>query len=751
MKKQLLQLLTTALFCLTVRAAEIAVIHDNTITSMHEEAAILEKNIATDRYKISELPGLVRKLPSYRMVIFGTTANYHARIDFKKYHAQFRNFLRDGGILLILDANYPEVLGATIDHLADSKKLVHNWGCGNMENLGMVTPLDPYKQTLFTFPVKGGSDEFPLWLRGGHFVKISAPWQPVAKCRCGHTVIAEHSYGKGKIIVTPLFALFSADGKRFVASLAQNLLFRQKCAKSGVEVRDFHVDYRAAKPRFTLQLRNISGKELEVDGRIIFSENLLPMQNIKRRLAPGAIEKIDLELACARPVTAGVVLQTLQLAFTGKFAPPDLSPVYHLPDRIFPARAKEFNIPVKHRQKAAFSGAYLLTDNQRIAAKINNEQATLITVDLSSLPAGKHTLQPVLLTKEGKELLLPEKTVTVTGKNMKLDVDPRGNLLRDGKLFYPMVWYHVSLAAGVTQKSKLECLDFTARYGYNTVFILSDGRKEDDEFMRLAAEKNIAVICSNRGDHIIKEKKDLWSAVISWGSIDEPEHWGHTPEDVRKMAARSFELDPRCPIFSSMETIHTLKRYAGVTDMFATHGYPVGVTSLDLVSRKLRLLTDLAQQYMFVPIGTVQCFGYPGQPATGYTVMPTPSQVRNMTWQALAANIKGITWYTFADGGFNLPDHKPLYELMKKLPREVHLAIPFIQHGSYSRPSTGDNKVYAARWIKGDEILEVYINTDTRTRSITVNPVPGVKPVFGSRPVMSRITLKPEEVVIWKK
>ena len=154
---------------------------------------------------------------------------------------------------------------------------------------------------------------------------------------------------------------------------------------------------------------------------------------------------------------------------------------------------------------------------------------------------------------------------------------------------------------------------------------------------------------------------------------------------------------------------------------------------------------------MFVPIGTVQCFGYPGKPATGYTVMPTPSQVRNMTYQALAANIKGITWYVFADGGFNLPDNKPLYELMKKLPREIKVVIPFIQKGEYSRPETGNKKVYAARWVKGEEVLEIYINTDNKKQSISVEPSPGVKPLFRSRPVTRKLTLNAEEVVIWKK
>ena len=660
-------------------------------------------------------------------------------------------FLTAGGIILLLDANYTETVTMVIGSLVNAG-INHRWGCGDVETPGQLNILPEYRKTLFSYPIAAGTPEFPTNLRGGHLVNPPAPWHTVARCRCGHSAVIEHSFGRGKIVATPLFALFSADGKQFIASLVQNLLFRQKCAAAGVEISGFQVDYRQQQPLFSVTFKNISGMNKKISGRIVFAENIIAPEYFTRDLPASKSFTVSAVLKTPIPLTAGVVLTEPFLAFTGKFTPPDLTPVCALPDRIFSARTGNFNIRIKHKVKAAYSGAYLTVDGKiRIPCRLNNANATVINTDISALSPGKHTFQVVLTAKNGLELPLKKQSAIITGKNMKLNVDEKGNLRRNGKLFFPMMWYHVSLADGVTQQSKMECLDFTIQYGYNSIYILSDGRKEDDIFMKKAAENNIAIFCFNRGHNILLEKKDLWDAVVSWEPQDEPEHWGLTPEDVRRRAAITFAAEPRCPVFSSMETAHTVKRYAGTTDIFATHGYPVGVCGLDLVSRKLRLLTDLAEEYMFVPIGTVQCFGYPGKPASGYTVMPTPGQVRNMTYQALAANIKGITWYTFADGGFNLPDEKPLYELMKTLPQEVKVFIPYIQNGKYFRLDCGNENVCAARWIWGSKVLEVYINMSNKPQQIKVSPLPGLKPRFNSHPVSTVLTVAPEGTVLWEK
>lgn len=735
-----------------LNAADVATLHADQWSSMNDEPEILKKLVPTDCYTIKDLDKLMANLQSYKLLLIGSQANYKAKIDFRKYHRQMKDFLSGGGIILLFDANYAETTTMVTGSLVNTQ-INHRWGCGDMETPGLLNIMPDYRKTLFTFPETAGTPQFPINLRGGHSVDPPAPWRTIARCRCGHSVLLEQSFGKGKIVVTPLFALFSADGKRFTASLVQNLLFRQKCNAAGVEIAGFKVDYKGKQPRFSLTFKNISGKEKRFSGRVVFSGSLIAPEYFDLTLPEGKSFTLYAELKTHSPVTAGVVFEEPFLAFTGKFAPPDLTPESALPDRIFSARTKEFNIRIKHKIKAAFSGAYLIVDGKkRIPCRINNAGASIISADISAVGAGKHTFQIVLTKKENNhEIRLKPQSAIITGKNMKLNVDPRGNLMRNGELFFPMMWYHVSLAEGVTWQSKMECLEFTAKYGYNSIFILSDGRKEDDFFMKEAAKHNIAVFCDNREHRILLEKKDLWDAVVSWEPQDEPEHWGYTPEDVRKRAAKTFAADPRCPIFSSMETAHTVKRYAGVTDIFATHGYPVGVCGLDLVSRKMRLLTDLAKEYMFVPIGTVQCFGYPGKPATGYTVIPTPRQVRNMTYQALAANIKGITWYTFSDGGFHLPDEKPLYELMKTLPREVKVFIPFIQQGKYFRLDCGNRNVCAARWILGENVLEVYINMSDKPQQVKVSPVPGLKPLFQSRAVSNTLTLAPEETILWRK
>ena len=344
----------------------------------------------------------------------------------------------------------------------------------------------------------------------------------------------------------------------------------------------------------------------------------------------------------------------------------------------------------------------------------------------------------------------------ISPEQMKLSTDERGNLLRDGRLFFPIAWYHVSRAQGVTAEDRAECLEYAATYGYNTILMLTYATSEDDAFMDEAARLGIAVFCDVRSYQEIQEKATRWPAVVSWmHELDEPEHWGHSPEEVRRNADKIFSLAPGCPTFSSMETVATIQRYAGVTDIYSTTGYPVPACPLRLVSDKFRLLVKLSKQYGFIPMGTVQCFGYPGCQGEGYPVLPTPRQVRNMVYQALAANLKGLNFYTYSDGNFRLRKHLELDELMRKIPSEITPLLPFLQHGDYEELLQGDAQgIVGARWTMGTQTLQLWINTTNETVALS-SPEwqEGFAPVNGSqgRPAKAILSLAPEEVVIWRR
>ena len=734
-------------------AAKVAVLHPNDYSSYWLETKELEEVFQMEHFTIDDLARLSGSLPQYDLVVIGTQANYDAKRDFGEYHQSWSDFVRGGGVVLMLDANYDETTASVLGHLCGDIPTVQ-WACGNSEEAGQVTPLD---NALFCHPYAGGTAEFPYAIRSGaHFTAVPDGWRVIASCRHGNPILVEYPLGDGIILATNLFAMFSVDGKRFLRSLALNLLFRQQCHRAGVEVLDFRADYNAEPAVWHLTLANPTDAPASVSGRVVANGN--PPLALSAHLAPGESHSAQGELPSQGDSAVGVVLDApATLAFTGYFQPPDLTPQFHLPSRIFAADLSRVSLPLIHKIPASFSAVRLLEKDRELPANLASPKAEAVLCDLSALTPGDHRLRMELTREDGTVLALTEQQTTlIPPEQMKLATDEKGNLLRNGRLFFPIAWYHVSRAQGVTAEDRMECLNYCADYGYNTILMHTYGTADDDDFMAEAERLGIALFCDVKSLDEIQNKATQWPAVVSWmHELDEPEHWGYSPEEVKLMAAKIYGLAPGCPIFSSMETVATIQRYAGVTDIFSTTGYPVPACPLRLVSDKFRLLVKLSSQYGFIPMGTVQCFGYPDFPAEGYPALPTPRQVRNMVYQAMAANLKGLCFYTYSDGNFRLRKHPELDELMRRIPSEITPLLTFLQNGDYEELLQGDAQgVVGARWTMGYQVLQLWINT-TAARVSLSNPewLDGFTPVNGSQgsPDDNTLNLAPEEVVIWRR
>ncbi len=734
-------------------APKVAVLHPEEYSSYWLETKDLENVVEVDHFTINNLEALSAKLRQYALVILGTQANYDAKRNFGEYHQAWDGFVRGGGIVLMLDANYAETTANVLGHLTGDVPTAR-WECGNSEEAGQVSSLD---HAIFCHPYVGGTADFPFAIRSGaHFTAVPEGWRVMATCRHGNPILVEHSLGDGTILATTLFAMFSVDGKLFLRSLALNLLFRQQCHRASVEVLDFRADYNAEPALWHLTLVNPTGVPASVSGRVVTNGN--SSLTLSARLAPSESLSAQGELPSEGDSTVGVVLVAPgPLAFTGNFQPPDLRPQFHLPSRIFAADRSRISLPIQHQVPAIFTAVRLFGNDRELPCRLSSPKAKTVLCDLSSLPPGNHRLRMELTAEDGTVISLPEQQTTlIPPEQMKLTTDEHGNLLRDGRLFFPLAWYHVSRAQGVTAEDRAECLEYAAKYGYNTILMHTYGTADDDDFMAEADRLGIALFCDVKSLDEIQNKATQWPAVVSWmHELDEPEHWGYSPEEVKLMAAKIYGMAPGCPTFSSMETVATIQRYAGVSDIYSTTGYPVPACPLRLVTDKFRLLVGLSRQYGFIPMATVQCFGYPDYPAGGYPALPTPRQVRNMVYQALAANLKGLNFYTYSDGNFRLREHPELDELMRKIPSEITPLLTFLQNGDYEELLQGDVQgVVGARWTMGDQVLQLWINTTETTASLP-NPewLDGFAPVNGSqgKPAQNTLVLAPEEVVIWRR
>ncbi len=685
--------------------------------SMANETDLLDGFGAIDKYHIRELEQLNRKLPQYDIVVFTSCANYEADRDFNDFRDAWQKYVAGGGTVLVFDANYPQTSDrVTAPFLERPEPFVweacqvsgESYSDGGIAAGGEVRWGEPASLT-------GYLPKLRSWQ---HFDRVPAGWEPVIECKHGRPMLLERRYGKGSVLVSNYYGLYSIVGKEFIRDLVRNLVFQRSWEREGLELTanevvfddaglrwqgTVHAD-AAAVPGLTARLLDAAGLELaqaplafDAEGYASYRFDVVPPE-------AGATTVIEREHA-EFP------------AYRRFHAAPDRRVRWHLPARLQPGQLARVRIPLANTGNRSCADAGIRVDDTLYFATVAEDG--VLRGDLSGIAPGTHRVSLVL---DGEET--ETQTFTVTAPEMYLTIDADGWLSRGGEDFFPIALYHVSRATGVTAENRMKCLAFAADNGYNLILMSTIGESADDAFMAEAARRGVAIFCDVKAMEEIAAKRDQWPAVASWmHELDEPEHWGYSRDDVLRRAEAIYRADPRSVIFSSMETASTIVAYSGVADLMATTGYPVPHDPLRLVFDKMKLLTAMAEKYMFVPIATVQAFGYPRPEdrGHGYPGLPTPQQIRNMTWQALLNNVRGIQYYTYADGAFLLDDYPELYECMRRLPAEIAPAIPFLRGGDFTRLETGDSDIEGGCWRLSGRSLTVYVNLSDTPRRLSAD------------------------------
>ena len=115
-KKILICLLSILLSvcCIATPAPTAAILLNDTPGAMDTEADLLNGLGRIDKYRISELERLNRQLNEYDIVIFTSCANYSADRSFDECGDVWRDYVANGGTILVMDANY----ASTTDRIA---------------------------------------------------------------------------------------------------------------------------------------------------------------------------------------------------------------------------------------------------------------------------------------------------------------------------------------------------------------------------------------------------------------------------------------------------------------------------------------------------------------------------------------------------------------------------------------------------------------------------------------------------------
>ena len=126
-----------------------------------------------------------------------------------------------------------------------------------------------------------------------------------------------------------------------------------------------------------------------------------------------------------------------------------------------------------------------------------------------------------------------------------------------------------------------------------------------------------------------------------------------------------------------------------------------------------------------------------------------------MSYLALMAGVKGIIYYTYYDGSFDILKAPDLLEAVKAFPAELRGLIPFVLDGKGELLAEDKDGVYAMAWTRGTERRLVVVNARDKEAEVSL-PFAGAKVLFGMPRNLRadgdqlRFTISPLERVVIK-
>jgi hypothetical protein len=306
----------------------------------------------------------------------------------------------------------------------------------------------------------------------------------------------------------------------------------------------------------------------------------------------------------------------------------------------------------------------------------------------------------------------------VTATAIEVTVNERGVTLVDGKPLFPLGFYSVSW--NLSNETLVDQISTIGRAGYNIVQ-LSVSRSDLEGVYRTAAENNVYII-SHPSSWIDKrafvDRFRNSPAFFGLGIADDL-HPGtmtgipRNKDEVELVYNELKRLDPNLITYVSVggpnagqmySTYNTARR----ADLLAGQIYPVnGGSPINLVGSVASQIVAAASKYKQSPYINLQTFNWATNPTQR---LPTNEETYNMTYQAIVSGIKGIIYYTFYDGGTNLPVKTPEYwKYLGTLVPEIKTISPYLLNGQWKKTDFG-NGLQGATWEYNNRVLAIVVH-----------------------------------------
>gem|GEM_PF-606435 len=235
------------------------------------------------------------------------------------------------------------------------------------------------------------------------------------------------------------------------------------------------------------------------------------------------------------------------------------------------------------------------------------------------------------------------------------------------------------------------------------------------------------------------EKAKKWP-MLAWYLYDEPEVGKLHPDGLKKLDAAAKAWSPEQRTAFVMGDGAAAATYGGIADALMVDWYPVPHLPLESVGRHVSLAKAAAAALSAPgtdkPLWAVlQAFDWKIYPQSRehrrVGRFPEFSEIRFMTWLALARGADGIFYFTLAQEGGTLADRPERWHLFKRMAAELNAFGPLLADAKEAEPPTGLDPSLAARALSsGGRRCLILLNPTRRNIPLDAGKLKGWRPLF---------------------
>jgi hypothetical protein len=343
-----------------------------------------------------------------------------------------------------------------------------------------------------------------------------------------------------------------------------------------------------------------------------------------------------------------------------------------------------------------------------------------VTFDPTAVLAGRYELQ-VTGASGGKNYQLSLPVTVAAERRSEVAYDGEGVLWASGKPILPRGIYY---AVGEPELENVKAAGFA--------FTVIPWRLASQAVMDKAAALGLRVLIHSRSLEYGSDRHGFWEyatqkfanhpALLGWHTVSKPDMELNLPSVLVGLYEQLVKLDPHHPVMTSLTMPSLMAEYAAANDVVLVWTDPIPESGVKTVG----ILMDQARKAVWPrPVwAVVQAVGHhwswdQGLDPESNGRLPSPDEVRCMSYLSLVHGARGLLYYAFVvDGGergktFRMTQDAPdLWSGLIRLNRELHWLEPMLVRGRWHPVGLSrDEAVHVAYWAAQGEILVIAVNT----------------------------------------